>query len=277
MGKTNQPKTDNLNWIKALLFPKKSKPIASMKPAVMTPPPAEEQAPVAVYTEEQAPVAAYEEQPVIVETTKTDLPQQTQAPRRGFMPIFWTVASIFSMLVNVILVIVLLVLARELFTLKGMVGDGLLGGLYQNFVLMDRAHIRTTIQVQTDVPVQFNLPVQTNTTVQLTEDTRIEGARVTLNTGGLNILSAPTNIILPAGTNLPIALDITVPVNTTIPIVLDVPVDIPLEETELHQPFVGLQEVVAPYYWMLLPDIQGPEDVPFCKPIPWLCDAFFAD
>ena len=178
------------------------------------------------------------------------------------------------MVVNLILVIVLLVLVRELFTLKALVGDDLLGGLYNNFVLMDEAHIRTTIQVQADVPVEFTLPVQTNTIVQLTEDTRIDGARVTLNTGGLNILSAPTNIILPAGTNLPIALDITVPVNTTIPIVLQVPVDIPMAETELHEPFVGLQGVVGPYYKML-DDLPDSQEIGLCKSAPWFCKIFF--
>jgi len=271
MGKTNQTKTDNLGWIKALLFPKKSKPIASVKPAVLESQPDEKIAPEPVATN---PVVEQTE----VRAQEAEAPKEVEkASKRSFLPAFWTVASILSMIVNVILVIILLVLARELFTLKSMVGDGLLGGLYENFILMDQAHIRTTIEVKTDIPVQFTLPVQTNTIVQLTEDTRIDGARVTLNTGGLNIISAPTNIILPAGTNLPIALDITVPVDTTIPITLQVPVDIPLAETELHQPFVGLQQVVAPYYWMLFPTIKGPEDVPLCKPVMWLCKIFFAD
>jgi hypothetical protein len=33
--------------------------------------------------------------------------------------------------------------------------------------------------------------------------------------------------------------------------VLDVPVDIPLSQTELHEPFVGLREVVEPYYCLV--------------------------
>ncbi len=322
MGKENRPKTDNLAWIKALLFPKKSKPIATVQPAKFetpstgqastgqastghvstgqtpvreTPPPQRppvqsapqpsrvtlsqpatsasaarpNPAPVPVAVAPASPAVSASAQVVATESAAA------QPAKRPFLPTFWTVASVLSMVVNLILVLVLLVLVRELFTLKALVGDDLLGGLYNNFVLMDEAHIRTTIQVQADVPVQFTLPVQTNTIVQLTEDTRIDGARVTLNTGGLNILSAPTNIILPAGTNLPIALDITVPVNTTIPIVLQVPVDIPMAETELHEPFVGLQGVVGPYYDMLLPEIKSVQDVPFCKPVMWLCKAIF--
>jgi hypothetical protein len=201
-------------------------------------------------------------------------PPSPAEKKRKFLPAFWTIASVLSMIVNVILILVLLVLARELFTLKSLVGDQLLGGLYNNFVLMDEAHIKTTILVETEVPVQFTLPVQTETTVRLTEDTRINGARVTLSTGGLNIVSAPTNIILPEDTYLPIELNITVPVDTTIPIVLEVPVDIPLAETELHEPFVGLQDVVGPYYKMLddLPDVH---EIPLCRSAMWLCRIIF--
>jgi hypothetical protein len=40
-------------------------------------------------------------------------------------------------------------------------------------------------------------------------------------------------------------------VDTTVPVTLNVPVDIPLNETELHEPFVGLQDVVRPFYCMI--------------------------
>lgn len=278
MGKEKQTKTDNLAWIKAILFPKKSKPVSSVKPTSLEPQP-----PAAPDPQPRAALSQPAPRPRVVlshpaQQASGSVPGNQTVQKQGgraFLPAFWTVASLISILVNLILIVILLVLARELFTLKAIVGDELLGGLYNNFVLMDEAHIRTTIEVKTDVPVEFTLPVQANTMVQLTEDTFINSARVTLATGGLNIVNAPTNIILPAGTNLPIVLDITVPVNTTIPITLQVPVDIPLRETELHQPFVGLQQVVKPYYEMLMPEIKGPQDVPFCKPILWLCEAIF--
>jgi hypothetical protein len=160
---------------------------------------------------------------------------------------------------NVILIVILLVLARELFALKSLVQDQLLGGLYSNFILMDQATIRTTVEVDDTIPVQFDLRVKKNTDVVLTEDTLIKGAEVSLSTGGLNIVRAPTDIVLPAGTVLPIALDMVVPVDTTIPVKLTVPVNIPLRETELHEPFIGLQKVVSPFYWLFspLPDSWG--------------------
>ncbi|TAK13837.1 MAG: hypothetical protein EPO32_03980 [Anaerolineae bacterium] len=172
------------------------------------------------------------------------------------LPAFWTLGSALSIILNIVLVVALLATSRQLFALKDLVQNQLLGGLYYNFILMDQASIETNVVVDDRIPVQFDLRVQADTTVTLTEATPIIGAIVTLTTGGLNIQQAPTNIILPAGTRLPIALDITVPVDTTIPVQLNVPVNIPLENTELHEPFVGLQEVVAPFYTLLneLPD-----------------------
>jgi hypothetical protein len=56
-----------------------------------------------------------------------------------------------------------------------------------------------------------------------------------------------------------------VPVDAEVPVVLQVPVNIPLSQTELHEPFVGLQEVVAPYQELLggLPDAWL--NTPFCQ------------
>lgn len=169
------------------------------------------------------------------------------------LPAFWTVGAISSILLNLVLIAVLLFVGKEVFALKNLISDQLIGGLYYNFILMDRATIETTIQVDQTIPVQFDLHLNQNTNVVLTERTIINGAQVTLSTGGLNISQAPTSIVLPEGTVLPIKLDLIVPVDTTIPIQLTVPVSIPLRDTELHEPFLGLQEVVSPYYWLLNP------------------------
>jgi len=193
--------------------------------------------------------------PVPSPTTEEQAPKKTRLSLH-FAPAFWTIASVLSLIVNVILIVVLVSVASQLFALKQVVETQVLGGLYQNFVLMDQAHIRTTIPVTTTVPAKFDVPLKTNTTVVLTEDTTINDATVaSLQVGGayggLAITNAPATIVLPAGTRLPVALELTVPVDQTIPVSLDVAVDIPLTQTELHQPFVGLQEVVRPYYDML--------------------------
>jgi hypothetical protein len=182
-------------------------------------------------------------------------------------PAFWTVASTLSLVVNIILIVVLILLGRQLFFLKkAIVSDQLINGLYDNFVLMDKAHIKTTItvsdtiQVIDTIPVVFDLPLSQKTVVVLTEDTPVENATIFLN--GQPV---PLDLILREGTRLGIKLDMTVPVNQTIPVVLNVPVnlqvpvDIPLDQTELHQPFVGLQRVVSPFRQLLgeVPDSWG--------------------
>jgi hypothetical protein len=183
-----------------------------------------------------------------------------------FGPAFWTITGIFSITVNIILIVTLLIIGKYLFTLNEIVEYGLIGGLHSNFVAMDEATILTTVTVEDTIPVQFDLPVRTNTTVVLTEPTPIQGASVVIKTGILDI-NAPANIVLPSGLELPIALDIVVPVDQEVPVVLNVPVDIPLNQTELHEPFVGLQEVVNPYHEMLgdLPDSWM--ETPICQGI----------
>ena len=145
---------------------------------------------------------------------------------------------------------------------------------------MDQAHIKTTInvkdtiQVNDTIPVVFDLPLNTVTTVKLTEDTRLSKATVFLNGS-----TVPLDIILRKGTSLPIKLDMTVPVSQTIPVVLtvpvdlQVPVDIPLDQTELHEPFIGLQNVVAPFDKLLAAPPNSWDETPFCRPgLYWLCN-----
>lgn len=166
-------------------------------------------------------------------------------------PAYWTVTGSISIIINIILLVCVILLASQLFQIKKIVNDQLIGGLYSNFVLMDEASIRTTIPVKTTVPAKFDLPLKTQTNVRLTQDTFISGARVSLYGGVLTISSAPTDIMLPAGTVLPVELDLIVPVDQEIPVELNVDVNIPLKQTELHQPFTGLQQVLEPYYGWL--------------------------
>jgi hypothetical protein len=194
-------------------------------------------------------------------TTAESQPTSTQpaARRRGFSvrslkfgPPFWTITGLLSLIVNVVLIAVLVSLASQVFKLKGILEDQLLGGLYNNFVAMDQAHIRTTIPINTNVPAKFDLVLNNETTVILTKATLIKGAKVaSLVSGGMSIYNAPADIVLPVGTELPIRLNLTVPVDQQIPVNLTVNVDIPLSETDLHAPFTGLQKVVSPYYNLL--------------------------
>jgi len=210
--------------------------------------------------------------PPVDETPTEEEPAEKR--ERGLRTL-WTVGAVLSILLNCILIVVLIVLGNQLFTIKKMVGIDLVGGLYANFVKMDQASIKTTITVSDQIPINFNLPISQDTTVLLREPTTINGARVTLNTGGLSINNAPADIILPAGTILPIHLELIVPVQQTLPITLNVPVDIPLDQTELHEPFTGLQQVIAPLFWLLKPELNSCKDVPILRSFGPVCTLIF--
>jgi len=204
--------------------------------------------------------------------TRQSAPQPV-SPSKGmklnFGPPFWTIASVISMIVNIILIIVFLALFQNIKYLNPELalnpGNFLLGGLYSNFERMDRAHITTSIPVETTVPVKFDLQLNQQTNVVLSQDVTINNALVTVKTGGLNITNALTTIVLPQGTNLPIFLNLTVPVDQTVPVALTVAVDIPLDQTELHEPFAGLQEVIKPFYCLINPFALKLDGQPVCK------------
>ncbi len=290
MPSDKKPQQFKLNYfdiIKGVLFPNRGKPPAkTVKPA--SPPATSKAAPVsppasaaskpAVAAAPQPAAATGTPQQAVSAPAAAEKPQKTARPllQAGkLLPAFWTVASILSFIVNAILIVALIVLARQLFSLKKIVNENLLGGLYENFILMDQAHIKTNITVKDTIPIKFDLPISQDTTVVLTEDTPISNVLVQINTGALSINSY-ARIVLPAQTNLPIHLEMTVPVETQIPITIQVPVDIPLEQTELHRPFVGLQGVVSPFYWMLQPKIKNSNDVSACQGVlGGLCRGFF--
>jgi hypothetical protein len=193
-------------------------------------------------------------------TSKADKKRKADIEGYRFLPAFWTIASILSFGVNIVLILILL-LAYQNFRSMGVaatdLGSYLLGGLYNNFVKMDQAHIVTTIPVSKEIPVNFVLDVSGPTNVTLSGDVRIDGALVTVNTGGLNITNARASIVLPQGTVLPIQIEsLMVPVDQKVLAELNVPVDIPLNQTDLHEPFVGLQQVVEPFYCLIEPQAQ---------------------
>lgn len=191
-------------------------------------------------------------------------PPAAPAPARKrlqLMPAFWTIASLMSISVNIVMLAVILILLQMLGDVQRTADDqvsGLLGGLYQNFVKMDQATISTTIPVKADIPLNLTIPVdlsQTATQITLAQDARIENAMVRINQGGVAI-NAPALVTLPAETVLmvriaPFSINVT---NQTVPIDLNVAVNIPLNQTQLHEPFVGLQNVVEPWYCMIEPN-----------------------
>ena len=208
--------------------------------------------------------------------SKPDLKPES-APQSGFPawgPRLWTFTSILSLTINIILVIVIIILVISVYRLNldvnyvlsvGKDLVGLPGGLYSNFEKMERASIQTNVVVDTTIPVKFDLQLNQQTNVVLSQDVTITNALVTVNTGGLNISRANTTIVLPQGTTLPVVLNLTVPVDQQVPVTLNVPVDIALRNTQLNEPFVGLQNVIKPLYCFLTPQAVNMDGQPICQ------------
>lgn len=208
--------------------------------------------------------------PTAAPDSRSASPEAEAKPSRyKFLPAFWTIASVMSFTVNIILIIILLITLQMLGAIQLTADDqisGLLGGLYTNFVKMDQANIKTNIHVEKEIPVQFTLNVSGPTNVTLSQDVTINGALVTVQTGGLNIVNARATIVLPQNTILPVNIEnLVVPVDQKVLAVLDVPVDIPLDQTELHEPFAGLQQVVKPWYCLVEPNAVI-NNVQVCSP-----------
>jgi hypothetical protein len=101
--------------------------------------------------------------------------------------------------------------------------------------------------------------------VVLTADTTIQ-ANVSITSGIINI-NGPASIVLKKDTRLPVHLNLQIPVNTTVDITgKELPIDIPLATTStgLNEAFVGLQDVVRPYYCIVQPAAIDLDLQPVC-------------
>ena len=172
---------------------------------------------------------------------------------------FKTVALLLSFTLNMILVIVALLLLMQIFQIKNGILEPLIDGLHRDFVGLDKAVIERTINVDDQIPVQFDLPLHQNTNVVLTADVPIAANASFTLPGGGGMINGRVDIVLPEGLVLPVKLDMIVPVDTTIPIHLPVAVEIPLNETQLHEPFDNLRGLLQNYVCALdnLPDDWG--------------------
>ncbi len=159
---------------------------------------------------------------------------------------FKNFAIIFSFVVNFVLLLVLLIAAPLILPVVDTIARPLVGGLSDSFVQMGEASIVRTIVVDDRIPVSFTLPLSTTTEVILDRPVPLDVPATFNFPGGGGTINGAVRLELPEGMVLPIRLNIDVPVSNTIPVQLDVGVDIPLQETELGQPFNTLQELFVP-------------------------------
>jgi hypothetical protein len=160
---------------------------------------------------------------------------------KRFWNAFKDIATIFSFVVNFVLVVLLLVVSipalRTVFALKTGTVEPLLSDLDAAFVGLGEATIDTTIQIDESIPIQFDLPldqplpidfplpIEQPTVVVLAAPVPLNlPARFNLPGGG-GVINGSVSLSLPVGLHLPLHLNMTVPVSQTIPVRMNVPVN----------------------------------------------------
>lgn len=181
--------------------------------------------------------------------------------RRGI----WRFLIVFSIVFNVVLLVLVLALGILIFDIKQNIAQPLVEGLHSSFVGLDQATIDWTIPVRTDLPISLTVPINAGTItsevvppagqpaiagetlVRLTRAVPISINNAFIQSNDLTLRNARVDITLPAGTVLPVALDMEVGLNTAIPVNLDVRAVIPLSQTQLHDPFENLRLLFEPF------------------------------
>lgn len=194
---------------------------------------------------------------------------------RRFWRAFANIAILFSFIVNFVLVLVLILAVGPLLQLKTHLLEPLLDNLDRAFLGLGETTIQVTVPVSQSIPIQFDLPldqplaldfelpINQDTVVVLLQDTAIPNTTVYLNN-----VPVRTTVVLPAGTPLPVRLNMvvpvqktipvrmTVPVNQTVPIRMDIPVAIRLGPAGLDPAVQRLRDVFKPVRALIasLPD-----------------------
>ena len=159
---------------------------------------------------------------------------------------FKTFAILFSFTVNIILIIVLLLAAPLIIPIVDSIVKPIVGGLTNSFVDMSQANITRTINVEDEIPIEFTLPLETETDVVLAQPVPLNVAAQFNLPGNGGRINGQVVIELPQGLVLPVELKLEVPVEEQIPVALAVDVAIPLDETDLGDPFNTLRGLFEP-------------------------------
>ena len=169
-------------------------------------------------------------------------------PRKSHKQKFWdaakTLTLIVSMIINVILIVTIVILANQVGAIK-MTLNSVLGQLDSAFEGLGQAVIKDTIKINQQVPVRFDLPLAQDTVVTTQSPVPIN-TQATFSLGQFGSINGTVSLQLPAGTNLPVHLELTVPVSNSIPVVFDQPVSIPLAERGLAPVVAKLRAALAP-------------------------------
>jgi hypothetical protein len=196
----------------------------------------------------------------IVPATSAATPAQVlpEQPRKSRPRKFWdaakTLTLITSMIINLILIAAIVILANQVGSIK-MTLNNVLGQLDSAFEGLGQAVINDTIKINQQVPVQFDLPLKQDTVVTTQSPVPIN-TQATFSLGQFGSINGTVSLQLPAGTSLPVHLELTVPVSNSIPVVFDQPVSIPLADKGLGPVVAKLRAALSPIISLVqqLPD-----------------------
>lgn len=162
---------------------------------------------------------------------------------------FKNVATIFSFLVNFVLILILMLLVLNpdpIFVVKRDVAEPLLVDLDQAFAALGDTTIRTTVHITDTMPVVFDLPLNQQTDVILTQAVPLNVPSTFIFPGGGGAINGTVSLNLPQGQALPVALTMSVPVSTTVPVMMQVPVEIQLADAGMASAIEQLRAVFQP-------------------------------
>ena len=159
---------------------------------------------------------------------------------------FKNFAIIFSFFLNIFFIVLLIAGATMIIPALKEIAEPMVSGMNQSFAEINEAHIVRTIQVEDTIPINFDIPVSTTTDVTIIEPVPMAVPTNFVLPGGGGTINGTVFFELPTGTVLPVQLDIMIPVRESVPVELSVDVDIPIEETELDDPFSDLQSIFGP-------------------------------
>ena len=210
------------------------------------------------------PTAALPTVPVAASQDVTVLPgtgvpyHEHPEPRRIFPRRVWealkSLSLIVSMIINLVLIIVVVVLINQVGAIKLTLAS-ILGQLDSAFQGLGAATIRDTIRIDQQVPVRFDLPLSQDTTVVTQAPVPID-AYATFSLGQFGSINGNVSLALPAGTSLPVHLELNVPVSNSIQVAFDQPISIPLAAKGLGPVVAQLRSALGPIIGVVqqLPD-----------------------
>ncbi len=159
---------------------------------------------------------------------------------------FKNFAIVFSFVLNIFFIVLLIAAATMIIPALKEIAEPMVSGMNQSFTKINEAHIVRTVQIEDTIPINFDIPVSTTTEVTIIEPVPMALPTNFVLPGGGGTINGTVFFELPTGTVLPIQLDVMVPVRESVPVELSVDVDIPIEETELDDPFSDLRSIFGP-------------------------------